>query len=49
MSGTDYDLVINVDICHNGVPGHAGDCVSGISAAYENQALQILHYERQAV
>lgn len=32
------DLVINVHICLNGVPGLAGSYVLAMSVAYENQA-----------
>jgi len=45
MPGIDYDSVINVHICHNGVPGRASGCVSGMSAAYENQALEVCKQE----
>ena len=34
----DYDSVINVHICRNGVPDRAGGYVQGMSAPYENQA-----------
>jgi len=41
MPGIDYDSAINVHICSNGVPRRAGGYVSGMSAAYENQALEV--------
>jgi len=39
MLGIDYVSAINVHICRSVVPGRAGGCVPGTSAAYENQAL----------
>ena len=38
MHGADYDSVINVRICCNGVPGRTGHYDQDISAANENQA-----------
>lgn len=37
MPGIDYDSAINVHICCNSVPGHAGGYVPGMSVAYKNQ------------
>ena len=38
MPRIDYDLAINVHICHNSVSGGAGRYVPGMPVVYENQA-----------
>lgn len=47
MHGTNYNSVINVHMCHYGVPGHAGSCISGMLAAHENHPLKTRRIKQQ--